>query len=54
VNWEAGQDVIIVPSVSDSDAERRFPLGWRAAKSYLRLTPDPRSSPNEINIDATG
>jgi alkyl hydroperoxide reductase subunit AhpC len=54
VNWEVGQDVIIVPSVSDSDAERRFPLGWRAAKSYLRLTPDPRSSPGEINIDATG
>jgi alkyl hydroperoxide reductase subunit AhpC len=54
VNWEVGQDVIIVPSVSDSDAERRFPLGWRAAKSYLRLTPDPRSSPQEINIDATG
>ena len=54
VNWEVGQDVIIVPSVSDSDAGRRFPLGWRAAKSYLRLTPDPRSSPREINIDATG
>ena len=54
VNWEVGQDVIIVPSVSDSDAERRFPLGWRAAKSYLRLTPDPRSNPQEINIDATG
>jgi alkyl hydroperoxide reductase subunit AhpC len=54
VNWEVGQDVIIVPSVSDSDAERRFPLGWRTAKSYLRLTPDPRSTPTEINIDATG
>jgi alkyl hydroperoxide reductase subunit AhpC len=54
VNWEVGQDVIIVPSVSDSDAERRFPLGWRAEKSYLRLTPDPRSTPGEINIDATG
>jgi alkyl hydroperoxide reductase subunit AhpC len=54
VNWEVGQDVIIVPSVSDSDAQRRFPLGWRTAKPYLRLTPDPRSSPTEINIDATG
>jgi len=47
VNWEAGQDVIIVPSVSDFDAERRFPLGWRAAKPYLRLTPDPRSTPRK-------
>src|SRR3977135_1512177 len=54
VNWRTGQDVIIVPSVSDSDAERCFPLGWRAAKSYLRLTPDPLASPGEINIDATG
>jgi alkyl hydroperoxide reductase subunit AhpC len=54
VNWQVGQDVIIVPSVSDSDAQHRFPLGWRTANSYLRLTPDPRSTPTEINIDATG
>jgi thioredoxin-dependent peroxiredoxin len=54
VNWEVGQDVIIVPSVSDSDAERRFPLGWRAAKPYLRLTPDPRSGGREFDFDATG
>jgi alkyl hydroperoxide reductase subunit AhpC len=54
VNWEVGQDVIIVPAVSDSDAERRFPLGWRAAKPYLRLTPDPRSGGREFDFDATG
>ena len=54
VNWNAGQDVIIVPSVSDADAARRFPRGWREAKSYLRLTPDPRTLPSEIDIDATG
>ena len=54
VNWEAGQDVIIVPAVSNSDAERRFPLGWRAAKPYLRLTPDPRSGGREFDFDATG
>jgi thioredoxin-dependent peroxiredoxin len=54
VNWEAGQDVIILPSVSDADAKGRFPLGWRAAKPYLRLTPDPHSNPHQINIDATG
>ncbi len=45
VNWEVGQDVIIVPAVNDEDARRRFPLGWHAAKPYLRLTPDPRSKP---------
>jgi alkyl hydroperoxide reductase subunit AhpC len=54
VNWEVGQDVIIVPSVSDADAERRFPLGWQAAKPYLRLTPDPRSGRWETDFDATG
>jgi alkyl hydroperoxide reductase subunit AhpC len=54
VNWNAGQDVIIVPSVSDTDAKRRFPRGWRASKPYMRLTPDPRSSPSEIDLDATG
>jgi thioredoxin-dependent peroxiredoxin len=54
VNWQAGQDVIIVPSVSDADAKDRFPLGWHAAKPYLRLTPDPRSTPRAVNIDATG
>lgn len=44
VNWEPGQDVIIVPAVSDADAERRFPRGVRKVKPYLRLTPDPRST----------
>jgi len=54
VNWQTGERVIIVPSVSDADAERRFPQGWHAAKPYLRLTPDPRSPAREIDIDATG
>jgi len=43
VNWKAGEDVIIVPSVSDADAKTRFPKGWKALKPYLRLTPDPRA-----------
>lgn len=42
VNWHAGEEVIIIPSVSDADAQTRFPQGWRALKPYLRLTPDPR------------
>jgi alkyl hydroperoxide reductase subunit AhpC len=43
VNWRQGEDVIIVPAVSDADAQKRFPKGWRALKPYLRLTPDPSS-----------
>jgi alkyl hydroperoxide reductase subunit AhpC len=53
VNWQTGQDVIIVPSVSDADARARFPKGWYTAKPYLRLTPDPRSS-GAIDFDRTG
>ena len=52
VNWRTGEDVIIVPSVSDADAQKRFPAGWRAPKPYLRLTPDPRGL--TLDFDRTG
>ncbi|WP_144183952.1 peroxiredoxin [Elioraea rosea] len=42
VNWQPGQDVIIVPSVSDEEAKQRFPGGWKALKPYLRMVPDPK------------
>ena len=41
VNWKSGDDVIILPSVSDTDAKSRFSRGWKTLKPYLRLTPDP-------------
>jgi alkyl hydroperoxide reductase subunit AhpC len=41
VNWNRGDDVIIVTSVSDQDAKTKFPKGWKALKPYLRLTPQP-------------
>jgi alkyl hydroperoxide reductase subunit AhpC len=41
VNWKDGDDVIIVASVSDEDARRKFPAGWKAPKPYLRVTPQP-------------
>ena len=41
VNWKPGDDVIIVPAVSDEEARAKFPSGWRALKPYLRLTPAP-------------
>jgi thioredoxin-dependent peroxiredoxin len=41
VNWKDGEDVIIMPSVSDDDAKAKFPKGWKAIKPYLRLTPQP-------------
>ena len=41
VNWKPGEDVIIVPAVSDDDARRKFPKGFVAKKPYLRVTPQP-------------
>src|SRR5215218_7857150 len=41
VNWKDGDDVIIVPSLSDEAAKEKFPGGWRAPKPYLRITPQP-------------
>jgi 1-Cys peroxiredoxin len=41
VNWTQGDDVIIVPSVSDEQAREKFPGGWKAPKPYLRIVPQP-------------
>ncbi|MCW5620650.1 MAG: peroxiredoxin [Burkholderiales bacterium] len=41
VNWKPGEDVIIVPSVSDDDARKKYPDGFRALKPYLRLVKQP-------------
>jgi alkyl hydroperoxide reductase subunit AhpC len=41
VNWQKGDDVIIVPAVSDDDAKALFPDGWQTVKPYLRVVPDP-------------
>jgi alkyl hydroperoxide reductase subunit AhpC len=41
VNWKDGEDVIIVPSLSDADAKDKFPKGWKTLKPYLRVTPQP-------------
>src|SRR3990172_11713047 len=42
VNWRHGEDVIIVPSLSDADAKKKFPGGWKALKPYLRIVKQPR------------
>jgi len=42
VNWKPGNDVIIVPSVSDEDAKKKYPGGWKAPKPYLRIVSQPR------------
>ncbi|MEO1197874.1 MAG: peroxiredoxin [Pseudomonadota bacterium] len=43
-DWVQGEDVIIVPSVSDTDAKAQFPNGWRAPKPYIRIVPQPSAT----------
>ena len=42
VNWKQGEDVIIAGSVSDEDARKQYPDGWKAPKPYIRIVPQPR------------
>ena len=41
VNWNNGEDVIIVPAVSDAEAKEKYPKGWKTIKPYLRFVPQP-------------
>jgi thioredoxin-dependent peroxiredoxin len=43
VNWQHGEDVIIAGSVSDEDAKKQYPQGWKAPKPYIRIVPQPRT-----------
>ncbi len=42
VNWQRGDDVIIVPAVSDDEARQKYPNGWKSPKPYLRIVPQPQ------------
>ncbi len=41
VDWKQGEDVVILPTISDEEAKALFPKGFKAVKPYLRLTPQP-------------
>lgn len=43
VDWQQGQDVIVVPSLSDEEAAQKFPKGFQTLRPYLRVTPQPES-----------
>jgi thioredoxin-dependent peroxiredoxin len=42
VNWKNGDDVIILPAVSDDEAKQKYPGGWKAPRPYLRIVPQPQ------------
>jgi alkyl hydroperoxide reductase subunit AhpC len=41
-NWKQGEDVIIVPAVSDDEAKKKYPTGWKTLKPYLRVVAQPK------------
>jgi alkyl hydroperoxide reductase subunit AhpC len=42
VNWKEGEDVIIAGSVSDEEAKKTYPEGWKSPKPYIRIVPQPK------------
>ena len=42
VNWKQGEDVIIVPAVSDDEAKQKYPEGWKTPRPYLRIVAEPK------------
>jgi len=42
VNWKQGDDVIISGSVSDDEAKKTYPQGWKAPRPYIRIVPQPK------------
>ena len=42
VNWKQGEDVIIAGSVSDDEAKKIYPQGWKAPRPYIRIVPQPK------------
>jgi len=48
VNWKPGDDVIIVPSVSDEEARQKYPAGFKPVLPYLRLVAQP-DAPNRVH-----
>jgi len=42
VNWKKGDDVIILPAVSDEEAKKAYPGGWTATRPYIRVVPQPK------------
>jgi len=41
VNWQAGNDCVVLPAIKNEEADTLFPKGYTEVKPYLRMTPDP-------------
>jgi alkyl hydroperoxide reductase subunit AhpC len=54
VNWKNGEDVIIVPAVSNDEAKEKFPEGWKTIKPYLRIVPQPGNGTKTVHYEKDG
>jgi len=54
VNWKQGDDVIIAGSVSDEEAKKTYPNGWRAPRPYMRIVPQPGAAKNMVRYKRDG
>ena len=54
VNWKNGDDVIIVPAVSNDEAKEKFPEGWKTIKPYLRIVPQPGKENKTVHYKKEG
>jgi alkyl hydroperoxide reductase subunit AhpC len=54
VNWKNGEDVIIVPAVSNEEAKEKFPAGWKTIKPYLRVVTQPGNTTKSIRYVKRG
>ena len=52
-DWKPGDDVIIVPKVTNEEAKKIYPDGWKTLKPYLRKVPDPSKQIGPKNIKPT-
>jgi len=49
VNWKPGEDVIIAGTVSDEDAKKKYPEGWKAPRPYMRIVSQPKEQPEPVS-----
>jgi alkyl hydroperoxide reductase subunit AhpC len=49
-NWKNGEDVIILPSVSEDEARAKYPDGWKAPRPYLRIVKQPKDQPEPVGV----
>jgi len=48
VNWKPGEDVVIAGTVSDEEAKKKYPQGWKTPKPYMRIVSLKKDQPEPV------